>query len=555
MPRIAFAGLSVVAAFVIVVSVGRAQTATPTPTSTPRATATAALMPQEASPTETALRDEEEFAQLREEALKRPLVYGPEAGSLKMDGQNISLATANVTVRDFAVHVTFTNPTSAAEHTWDYGLVFRLTKERVYQLGVLSTGSWFLAVDSEQPDQTGTVTTLNRSANGTNSLDLIAIGDNGYLGVNGSYVATLDLSANRETGQVAAAAPFFSDSSIPGGVTAYDDFIIWSFDEGTASPVAGGTAAPAVTSTPAPQATPETTVEASPAAETSYTSPTYGYTLVWDEGWQEVTHSSQDGYDLLRIGSDSALVDLAGFPWQGTADDCIDSLVNYYRGQTGYSDVKIAVDDAGKERRGNDGSTAWAIIAVTLTSQGQTDDYADYVECRPIVPGESMLSVEYLTFAGDVDAQGQQRDQLLAGLTLPGEGAEIGSPVASPEPASTPGFALGPIGLTLEEQNGSGVSGLATLTETNDGGQTVVKVLVVGAPPGTVGLIQTGTCADLGPTPAFLLTPFDANGASETTISTTLRDLRVLDEDAIAIYASVDDLSRPIACGEIPTAG
>jgi hypothetical protein len=531
MPRIALAGLAVLVAFAIVVSAGLAQTETPTPTSA---------------------RDEEEFAELREEALQRPLVYGPESGSLAMGEQNVSLATADVTVRDFAVHVTFTNPASAAEHAWDYGVVFRLTEERAYQLGVHSSGSWFLAVDTAQPDQTGMLTTLNLSANGTNSLDLIAIGERGYFGVNGSFVATLDLSANAEAGQVAVAAPFFGDSSIAGGSTAYEDFIIWSFDEGVASPAADGEGTPEAVETPSPGAT----VEASPGAGeagNSYTSPTYGYTLTWDEGWQEVTRSSEDGYDLLRIGSDSALVDVAGFPWEGTAAECIDSLVNYYRGQEGYSDVEIAVDDAGNERRGNDGEAAWAIVNLTLTAEGQADAYTDYIECRPIVAGESMVSVEYLTFAAEFEAQEEERAQLLAGLTLPGDQSGAGTPVASVE--ATEGFGLGPVGLTLEEQNGSGASGLATLSETEDAGQTVVKVLVVGAPPGTVGMIHRGTCADLDPAPAFLLRPIDANGASETTIGATLRDLRVMDEYAIAIYASVEDLSRPIACGEIPTAG
>jgi hypothetical protein len=522
-PRIAFAGLAVVVASLIVISAGMAQTATPT---------------------ETAARDEAEFVRLRDEALQRPLVYGPADGNLAMEEQRISLATADLSVRDFAVHVTFTNPAPAAEHPWDYGVVFRLTDQRAYQLGVHSTDGWFLAVDTAPPDQTGSLTTLNLSAGGTNSLDLIAIGERGYFGVNGSYVATLDLSANTEAGQVAVAAPFFSDSYIAGGSTPYEDFIVWSFDEGAATPVASD-------GSPLPVATVET--GATPTTNgAGYTSPTYGYTLTWDDEWHEVTRSSQDGYDFLRIASDTALADFAGFRWTASADDCIDGLVSYYQGQPGYSDVRIAVDDAGNERRGHDGATAWAIVEFTLTADGQTDAYVDYVACRPLVAGESMLSIEYLTFADDFDAQDPARERLLTGLTLPGTGGDTGAPVAA---TATPGSALGPVGLTLNEQNGSGVGGLATLAETDDGGETVVKVLIVGALPGAVALIHAGTCADLDPAPAFLLRPIDAYGASETTIDATLRDLRVMGEYAIVIHASVDDLSSPVACGEIPTVG
>jgi hypothetical protein len=586
MPRIALAGLSVVVAFLIVVSVGGGRTAavTPTPSRTPSptprtavapaATATTGLLAATVAPTQTAARDADEFARLRDEALKQPLVYGPANGSLAMQQNNISVDRADVTVRDFAVHVTFTNPTSSAEHNWDYGIVFRITNQHAYQLGVHSSGSWFLAIDTAQPSQTGDLTTLNLSAKGTNSLDLIAIGEKGYFGVNGSYVTTLDLSANREAGQVAVAAPFFSDSYIAGSATAYKDFIIWSFDKGATPEAAGGSPTPrAATPTETPtaegSATAEATAAGSPAAGNSYTSPTYGYSLTWDAGWHEVTQTSQDGYDQLRIASNSALVDLAGFPWTGTADDCIQSLLNYYTGQSGYSNVKIAVDATGKERRGHDGTSAWAVIDFRLTSNGQTNDYSDYAECRPIVAGQSMLSFEYLTYASDFAAEESERNRLLAALTMPGGATATGTPVAaSPEatrtespaataavtPEATGESALGPIGLTLNAANGSGVTGLATLSEAKEGGQTVVQVLVVGAPAGSVAIVHAGTCANLDPTPAYLLSPIDANGASETTIKASLRDLRAT-KYAIAVYASVGDLSKPVACGEIPTAG
>jgi hypothetical protein len=561
MTRVVLAGLSVVLGFVIVFALAGAPTVavTPTPSPTPTspagvppvATSTPMLLPATVEPTATAQQDADEFARLKDEALKRPLVYGPANGSLPMQQSQISIDTADVSVRDFAVHVAFTNPASAAEHAWDYGIVFRLTDQHSFQLGVHSSGQWFMAVDTAQPDQSGEVTTLNFSANGTNYLDLIAIGDKGYFGVNGSYVTTLDLSANEAAGRVAVAASFFNDSYIAGGTTAYKDFIIWSFDTG-ATPVAGSPAPRGATPTPVATAAPP---PASPSAATnSYTSPTYGYSLTWDDTWQEVSRTSQNGVDVLRLSSNAAFVDLEGFPWTGTADGCIDGLVSYYQGQSGYSDVKIATDATGNPQRGRNGATAWAVIDFSLTSNGSTDAYADYVECHPLVANESMLSFEYVTFATDFDAQKPERDRLLANLTLAGEASVPASPAAA-SPAATSASALGPIGLTLNEENGSGVSGLATLAETKDGGQTVVNVLIVGAPAGTVAIIHAGTCNNLDPTPAYLLRPVDANGASETTIAATLRDLRVMGEYAIAVYASVGDLSRPIACGEIPTAG
>jgi hypothetical protein len=307
MPRIRFAGLSILVVLLLMFGVasGRTGAATPTPTKTPSATQTprpartatprATASPTTtataaATPTESAASDADQFAFLRDEALSKPLIYGPSQGSLPMDQQNISFAAAHVTVRDCAVHLAFTNPVSASEHGWDYGLIFRAGNQHFYRLGVVSTTDWFVALDSGAPTQTGKVAGFNLSANGKNSLDLIAIGNRGYFGVNAQYVATLDLSANQASGDIAAASTFFTNSYIAGKSTSYDNFIIWSFDSGTATPAAGGSPTAAVSPTASAVApTPAPTTVASPGATNSYTSPTYGYTLTWSSVWQENT--------------------------------------------------------------------------------------------------------------------------------------------------------------------------------------------------------------------------------------------------------------------------
>jgi hypothetical protein len=599
--RTAFGAWSVVLALFVAVAVGGARTgaATPTPTpsataaarptgtSTPRTTPTVSFLPTQVgvptiaapAPTATAASGEADFDRLRDEALRRPLVYGPNQGSLALQQNQIAVEPADVTLRDFAVHVEFTNPAGATEHAWDYGLLFRVGQNHFYRLGVLSTNQWFLGVDNAAPTQDGALQNLNLSANATNALDLIAVGDRGYFGVNGRFVAALDLSANQDAGGVAVAAGFFSDSYIAGGSTPFDDFIIWSFDQGAASPVAAGSATatprallptPNVTEepfvTPAATERPGTTPGASPSATgNSYTSPTYGYTITWDETWQEANQSSQNGYDFVRLESANAFVDLSGIPWTNTAAACIDALVDFYKGQQGYSDVRIATAANGDEERGMKGTAAWGVIDFTFTaSDGSKDDVADYVECRPIEAGKSIVTFEYFSPQSDVDAQAPARDKLLGALVIPGA---PGTPAASAEATTTQAAATeaatteatgtrttaGPVGLTLAEVGGSGVGGLATLAPQD--GQTQVKVQVAGAPAGAVALVDGGSCDNLDPNPAYLLNPLDANGASETTINASLEDLRANGGYAIAVYKSAADLSHPIACGEIPAAG
>src|SRR5690242_14121076 len=47
--------------------------------------------------------------------------------------------------------------------------------------------------------------------------------------------------------------------------------------------------------------------------ETSYTSPTYGYQLTWDDTWSVVEQSSEGGYDLLHLSNGVSDVYLEGY--------------------------------------------------------------------------------------------------------------------------------------------------------------------------------------------------------------------------------------------------
>src|SRR3954462_5574061 len=58
----------------------------------------------------------------------------------------------------------------------------------------------------------------------------------------------------------------------------------------------------------------------------SYTSPTFGYTLSWDDSiWSVSDDYSEDGYDALALAADDeALYVEAFYFYQGDADDCLD---------------------------------------------------------------------------------------------------------------------------------------------------------------------------------------------------------------------------------------
>ncbi len=101
----------------------------------------------------------------------------------------------------------------------------------------------------------------------------------------------------------------------------------------------------------------------------------------------------------------------------------------------------------------------------------------------------------------------------------------------------------------LGEQNSSGESGAATLTE--DGEQTVVVIELTGAPADTPqpAHIHSGTCAELGDV-VHPLTNVEG-GASETMVAAPLADLQTGDF-AINVHESEEAIQNYVACGEIP---
>ena len=103
------------------------------------------------------------------------------------------------------------------------------------------------------------------------------------------------------------------------------------------------------------------------------------------------------------------------------------------------------------------------------------------------------------------------------------------------------------ISVPLEELNASGLSGEATLTETEDG--TMVSLMVDGATGGHPVHIHLGACDTLGEV-AAPLTDIDADGMSETTVDLTLDELTG-SEYAINAHESAENITAYVACGEI----
>lgn len=105
----------------------------------------------------------------------------------------------------------------------------------------------------------------------------------------------------------------------------------------------------------------------------------------------------------------------------------------------------------------------------------------------------------------------------------------------------------------LDELNGSGQSGTATLSAVGEG-KTRVVVQLNGAPESAQPAhIHKGSCDELDPTPAF---PLDStkNGRSDTVVEASLDDLQA-SAYAINIHESEADPKTYVACGDLTGGG
>jgi hypothetical protein len=108
-----------------------------------------------------------------------------------------------------------------------------------------------------------------------------------------------------------------------------------------------------------------------------------------------------------------------------------------------------------------------------------------------------------------------------------------------------------PMSTTVEltEQNGSGMTGTAVLTDMGNG-TTMVQVQVDNAGTGPQPIhIHMGTCDNLDPKPQYPLTNLE-NGMSETTVNASLASL-MDGNHAINVHKSSAEVQVYVACGNI----
>ena len=158
--------------------------------------------------------------------------FGPRSGELThVDDNLVKSRSAAVTLTNLMAEATFVNPYAATTGGWDLGFALRKTdvNDQLWLI-VDASGEWSLVNRVAGEDNylaEGTVANLDVNEGGRNHLALIAWGGQGYLFLNGNYVAALDLSGRMDAGDVEVVTAFFVGNEIAGNVTGYENFTVW----------------------------------------------------------------------------------------------------------------------------------------------------------------------------------------------------------------------------------------------------------------------------------------------------------------------------------------
>jgi hypothetical protein len=188
---------------------------------------------------------------------------------------------------------------------------------------------------------------------------------------------------------------------------------------------------PPVDDTPEPRATRTPRAEPTeqtnqPTGENVYESPTFGYSLTYDDTWEIVEEATtptdngpQDFLHMFNRTSHAYLFTNAA-PETFPIEQFPNVMLGRAENNPAYSNVQVMKDADGNDLIGNDGTSAWIVYTFTLTTQdGQTFELFDYVRGYKL-PGQPAVLLfinEGLEIAYDIEAPA--REALMNGISIP----------------------------------------------------------------------------------------------------------------------------------------
>ncbi|HEX2281374.1 MAG TPA: cupredoxin family copper-binding protein [Thermomicrobiales bacterium] len=167
-------------------------------------------------------------------------------------------------------------------------------------------------------------------------------------------------------------------------------------------------------------ATEAAAAQPAPPPSTTYTSPTYGYTIGYGPMWEESENISADGRDRLVLFNGTSYITFTGArEFGGDPQACVDDFVAELTADPNVGNLGLATDEEGNPLEGGTAATgAYAVYSHDYTFADRVEPYTLFVGCVPLIPNEAVLAIVQNVPTEEYNEQVELREALLRGLTL-----------------------------------------------------------------------------------------------------------------------------------------
>ena len=180
----------------------------------------------------------------------------------------------------------------------------------------------------------------------------------------------------------------------------------------------GGTDVGLFLSGPIAAAAPEAPANTTPP--TTYTSPTFGYSISYNTTWDVTEDLSSNGRDRFVLTNGTSYVTFTGAEeFAGDPAACVAGFQDDLLADPNVSNVAVRTGPDGEPLVGETPATgAFAVFNHDYAFATGTVPYTLFVGCIPLIPGEAVLAVVQNVPAADFESESAARDGLLRGLVL-----------------------------------------------------------------------------------------------------------------------------------------
>jgi plastocyanin len=188
----------------------------------------------------------------------------------------------------------------------------------------------------------------------------------------------------------------------------------------TLRPTADGGTQVTITIAASSAATEAAAAQPAPPPSTTYTSPSYGYTIGYGPTWEESENNSANGRDRLVLFNGTSYITFTGArEFGGDRQACVDAFVTQLTADPNVSNLALATDEEGNPLEGGTAATgAYAVYSHDYTFSDRVEPYTLFVGCVPLIPNEAVLAIVQNVPTADYNDQVEPREALLRGLTL-----------------------------------------------------------------------------------------------------------------------------------------